>query len=176
MEADSAQQREREKEMKEAAEKGQENGAISSANAGINGVNGTHSDVDMDVDSGKPGKSEEQGGEAVRSGGSDVELPASWVAGLEGLLGDSRPDFSCLGVSREEVRCTAVQADAEGLQSMARKQVEGTDAVRSYSHAVVHFNAAMTAYKAALEVREGEKRREGRGEREEGGRGGRSQC
>ncbi|GJP38223.1 hypothetical protein CLOM_g22689 [Closterium sp. NIES-68] len=97
-----------------------------------------------DVDMGEGG--EEGDGEASErwAGEGDVDI----------ALG---PDFSLLGLDPHAGTCARMQADGggtggeRGASGGAEGEGEG-DVVREYSHAVIHFNKAMAAFKAALEV------------------------
>lgn len=139
----------------------QAGGAASAAPAGGSGQQppGRPQGADMDVDMGRAGAGgANAGGGGVEGVPSAAEgsLPAELEAGLAAMLaGVSGPDFSCLGVRRDEAQCGALASDPEGLHSVRAERAQGKqedDAVRSYSHAVVHFNSAMTAFKSALEV------------------------
>ncbi|CAI5471353.1 unnamed protein product [Closterium sp. Yama58-4] len=97
-----------------------------------------------DVDMGEGAEEQEGEGSERWAGEGDVDI----------ALG---PDFSLLGLDPKADTCARMLADGgdAGGQKGEGRGVEGegeADVVREYSHAVIHFNKAMTAFKAALEV------------------------
>ncbi|CAI5978079.1 unnamed protein product [Closterium sp. NIES-64] len=120
--------------------------APSGAGAATGGMDvdggGREGQQEGDVDMGEGAEEREGEGGERWAGEGDVDI----------ALG---PDFSLLGLDPKADTCPRMLANGEGAggEKGEGRGVEGEgDVVREYSHAVIHFNKAMTAFKAALEV------------------------